>query len=148
VNCEFNRIFDISAQRIPPIPFPPSATGPPPQQFGNAPLPPPSNFQGTAQQLAPAQSKGNPGRPPPTPLQLQPLSNSTAVGASVKQPEVPDENIKRVLLELSTLSTPSQMAETLARVVQRIGPQFFNNFDTRKDQGIPSKLIMRFISFM
>lgn len=47
---------------------------------------------------------------------------------------IKDENIKRVLQELSTLQTPSQMTETMSRVATLVGPLFFAHFDTRQDQ--------------
>lgn len=46
---------------------------------------------------------------------------------------IKDETIKRVLLELSTLQTPSQLSDTMLKVAQMVGPLFITDFENRKD---------------
>lgn len=47
---------------------------------------------------------------------------------------VKDETIKRVLTELSSLQTPSQMSDTMSRVADLVAPLFVKNFEARKDE--------------
>ncbi|CAL8122528.1 unnamed protein product [Orchesella dallaii] len=87
--------------------------------------PPPQNFLNNL----------NNQQPPP---QQQNISSGLNIQLQQQQNDelanIKDESIKRVLLELSTLQTPSQMSETMARVAQLVGPLFISHFDERKDQ--------------
>lgn len=47
---------------------------------------------------------------------------------------IKDETIKRVLTELASLQTPSQMSDTMSRVADLVAPLFVKNFETRKDE--------------
>lgn len=48
---------------------------------------------------------------------------------------IKDDNVRRVLMELSTPHLPqANMVDTRARVAQLIGPLFYNNFEQRKDR--------------
>lgn len=74
--------------------------------------------------------------PSTTPAQNVSSINMQIIQQQQKNEEIAnikDETIKRVLLELSTLQTPSQLSDTMLKVAQMVGPLFFTDFENRKD---------------
>lgn len=107
------------------------------------PLPPAPNLQPKVQPPPPITGKVPMNAQPnpnfhPLPQQSQNSQNASALGQRVTKRKndelsnINDENIKRVLMELST-PTSSQSPEAQARVAQLLGPLFYTNFEQRKE---------------